>query len=74
MRILQISYSLVSGGAERLVVDLANELSRQGHDVSLCILLDDTIDVSGFLIWFYENYPKSVGQYFENPDIQYSFK
>jgi glycosyltransferase involved in cell wall biosynthesis len=48
MRILQISYSLVSGGAERLVVDLANELSRQGHDVSLCILLDDTIDNFGF--------------------------
>jgi predicted glycosyltransferase len=37
-------------------------------------LLDDTIDVSGFLIWFYENYPESVNRYLENPDFQYSFR
>jgi len=37
-------------------------------------LLEDTIDVSSFLIWFYENYPKSVKQYFQNPDVQNNFK
>jgi predicted glycosyltransferase len=37
-------------------------------------LLEETIDVSSFLIWFYENYPKSVKQYFQNPDIQINFK
>lgn len=48
MKILQISYSLGSGGAERFVVDLSNELSRQGHDVTLCILRDDTQGNFGF--------------------------
>lgn len=37
-------------------------------------LLNDTIDVSGFLIWLFENYPKSTKMYFENPDIQDRFK
>lgn len=37
-------------------------------------LLDDTIDVSSFLIWLYENYPNSVKTFFENPDLQNSFK
>lgn len=37
MKILQIIPSLGSGGAERLVVDLCNELANQGEDVVLCI-------------------------------------
>jgi uncharacterized protein len=37
-------------------------------------LLSDTIDVSGFLIWLFENYPHSIEQYMANPDIQYSFR
>lgn len=44
MRILQIIYSLTSGGAERLVVDLSNELARQGQDVYLCVLRDDKLE------------------------------
>ncbi len=48
MKILQIIYSLAPGGAERLVVDLSNELSRQGHDVTLCVLRDDEQGNSGF--------------------------
>jgi glycosyltransferase involved in cell wall biosynthesis len=38
MKILQIIPSLASGGAERFVLDLCNELSRQGADVHLCII------------------------------------
>jgi glycosyltransferase involved in cell wall biosynthesis len=41
MRILQIIYSLSSGGAERFIVDLSNELASSGNDVFLCVLLDD---------------------------------
>jgi glycosyltransferase involved in cell wall biosynthesis len=48
MRILQLIYTLAPGGAERMVVDLSNELSRQGHDVTLCVLRDDREGNFGF--------------------------
>lgn len=44
MRVLQIIYSLTSGGAERFVVDLSNELIEQGQQVSLCVLRDDSLE------------------------------
>ena len=37
-------------------------------------LLADTIDVSGFLIWLFENFPQSKIEYFKDPDIQNRFK
>ena len=39
MRVLEIVYGLTSGGAERFVVDLCNELSRS-EDVTLLVLKD----------------------------------
>lgn len=33
-------YSLSSGGAEKFVVDLSNQLAKMGHDVILCMLLN----------------------------------
>jgi glycosyltransferase involved in cell wall biosynthesis len=48
MKILQIVYSLGPGGAERFVVDLSNELLRQGHEVNLCVLRDDKQGNFGF--------------------------
>jgi glycosyltransferase involved in cell wall biosynthesis len=48
MKILQIVYTLSPGGAERLVTDISNELCRQGHDVTLCVLRDDTKGNQGF--------------------------
>lgn len=42
MRILQVIPSLGSGGAEKFVVDLSNELAKQGHDVTLVTLFDVT--------------------------------
>lgn len=39
MKIVQLIYSLCSGGAERFVVSLSNELAAMGHDVTLCMLL-----------------------------------
>jgi glycosyltransferase involved in cell wall biosynthesis len=48
MKILQLVYSLGPGGAERFVVDLSNELARQGNDVTLCVLRDDSKGNSGF--------------------------
>ncbi len=44
MKIVQLIYSLSSGGAERFVVSLANQLANDGHEVVLCMLLDDRIE------------------------------
>lgn len=49
MKILQFFYSLVPGGAERFVVDLANELSETNESV-LYTLRDDTIGDQGFYL------------------------
>ena len=40
MKILQVIPTLGSGGAERFVVDLSNELVANGHEVILCTLFD----------------------------------
>lgn len=40
MKILQIIFSLSSGGAEKFVVDLSNELSKK-HEVHLCVIQSD---------------------------------
>jgi glycosyltransferase involved in cell wall biosynthesis len=39
MKIIQLIYSLCSGGAERFVVSLSNQLAEMGHDVTVCMLL-----------------------------------
>ncbi len=44
MRILEIVYSLSSGGAERFVVDLSNELSKDtSNEVTLATIVDDSL-------------------------------
>lgn len=37
-------------------------------------LLEDKIDVTAFLVWFVENYPKSISEFNSNPKIQYQFR
>jgi predicted glycosyltransferase len=37
-------------------------------------LLDDKIDVTAFMVWFIENYPKSKKIMSDNPEFQYTFK
>lgn len=48
MKILHIIYTVSSGGAERFIVDLVNELSNQGHEVYLCVLRDINLGKNGF--------------------------
>lgn len=51
MKILQIIYTLSSGGAERFVVDLSNELSEhECNDVSLMTILDDINEGNNFYL------------------------
>lgn len=42
MKIIQLIYSLCSGGAEKFVVNLSNEMAEQGHDIMICMLLKDS--------------------------------
>lgn len=49
MKILHLIYELVPGGAERFVIDLTNELSKD-CEVSLYTLRDDTMGNSGFYV------------------------
>jgi glycosyltransferase involved in cell wall biosynthesis len=49
MKIIQIIFGLSSGGAERLVVDLSNELVKE-HEVILLTLKDDRIDNNDFYL------------------------
>ena len=44
MKIIQLLYSLSSGGAERFVVSLSNQLAEMGHDVTVCMLLSSGND------------------------------
>jgi predicted glycosyltransferase len=37
-------------------------------------LLNDKIDVTAFMVWFVENYPKSKKVMSDNPQFQYTFK
>lgn len=41
MKIVQLIYTLFTGGAERFVASLSNELAAKGHDVTVCMLLSD---------------------------------
>ena len=49
MKVLQIIDSLKAGGAERMAVNIANVLAKEGHDSHLCVtrkegLLQQAID------------------------------
>lgn len=41
MKIIQLVYSLSSGGAEKFVVDLSNQLANMGNEVIFCMLLSE---------------------------------
>lgn len=37
-------------------------------------LLSDKIDITAFMVWYIENYPKSFREMKDNPEIQYGFR
>lgn len=57
MKILQIIFSLSSGGAERFVVDLSNELSKT-NEVTLLTIKNDKVDVENRNFYKYELSPR----------------
>lgn len=38
MKIIQLTYNIGAGGAEKFVVNLSNELAELGHDVEVCMM------------------------------------
>lgn len=45
MKILQLTWSLDNGGAEKFAVELSNELADLGHQVTLCSVRKKTIEM-----------------------------
>jgi len=37
-------------------------------------LLEEKIDITAFMVWFLENYPESLEEFRQNPNIQYRFR
>jgi predicted glycosyltransferase len=62
------------GVLEKAMEIISNPNSRIEFREKRDQMLSDKIDVTGFLIWFMENYPGSFSIMKENPDFQYKFK
>ncbi len=52
---------------------LIKELKKE-YSIRRDKLLSETIDVSSFLIWLFEQFPKSLNEYLNNHDVQDQFK
>lgn len=59
MKILQIDYSLAAGGAERLIVDLCNEMSKD-HEVTLLTITDFKIANNNFYLYDLSSKVKNI--------------
>ena len=81
---LEVKYGLVfnyteSEADQQRAIDKAVELLSSSDQKEEWLwkrnkLLDDKIDVTSFMVWFVENYPKSVKVMKEKPNFQYNFK
>jgi uncharacterized protein len=74
----ELTYSIRTNDPERLFQTIdkllsTNELKNKFQQRRQK-MLDDKIDVTSFMVWFIENYPKSKRIMKENPNYQYKFK
>jgi hypothetical protein len=60
----------IKKGLELLSTKSVREIWKNKRD----LMLQDKIDVTAFLVWFVEHWPKSLKTMKENPDYQYNFK
>ena len=76
--VYNLTYGIKIGNESELILklnwllntdDLNQEFQRRRQK-----MLADKIDVTGFLVWFIENYPQSVKTMKDNPDYQWNFK
>lgn len=79
---LEHIYGLTFGFSSRSEQELLSKLNELLIDKNLTNefrkkkeqMLKDKIDVSSFLVWFIENYPKSVDKLNKEPQFQYTFR
>lgn len=73
-----LAYSYQPQDFELMILKLreliANQNLREEWTRKRIKMLDEKIDVTGFYIWFLENYPKSIEIMKGNPDHQFRFK
>lgn len=67
------SYRNANNLVDKIVSLLKIDNLKEQHIFKSKKLLNNKINVTDFLVWFVENYPKSVTIMKENPDYQYNF-
>jgi len=63
-----------TGVMEKAIEILETENLKEEFKKHQKVLLKDSIDITGFIVWFIENYPQSVQQLKENSNYQDKFK
>ncbi|NMC75901.1 MAG: DUF354 domain-containing protein [Candidatus Methanofastidiosa archaeon] len=79
---LQYKYEMIhlfQPPALELMLEKISEIVNSDSSKAMAIrkkdaFIQEKIDVSEFLVWFMENYPKSYNEYKKNPFIQYKFR
>jgi uncharacterized protein len=73
-----LTYAFLPNNFDLLLVQLRTLLSNHAlkneWQTKRRKMLEDKIDVTAFMVWFFENYPKSVQIMKENPDYQFNFR
>ena len=71
-----LTYSISPKQKDNLIplIEKIKSINKEEFRTRRFALLKDKIDVSAFLIWFIENYPKSIIEFKKNPSIQYQFR
>lgn len=67
-------YSFTDGDAalSKAIEILEDPESKEKWRTKRDRLLADKIDVTAFMVWFVENYPRSFTEMKERPEVQYS--
>lgn len=70
---LQYFYSKLRDASDKISELLETKNVKSEWARKRARLLNDKLDVTAFMIWFIENYPKSVAHLRENPEVQDKF-
>ncbi len=70
---------LVNVGNAEMAIEIAEELVQSERVKKEWLnkrgeLIRDCIDITEFMVWLIENYPESLDEFRQNPDVQYRFR
>jgi predicted glycosyltransferase len=71
---LLFSFQTEEGLIDKVKEFITGKLSAEIFQQRKALFLKDKIDVTSFLVWFVENYPKSIDIMHQNPDYHLSFR